>query len=226
MVPTMGNAELELSREIVAVARRAESLGLVQNAQGNFSARIPGQDRFLITPHGVPYAKLVPEDIVVAGLDGRKLQGPYDPSVEVEVHALAYRQHPEVGACAHAEPTFINTLYALNREVPNVLGNFVYLFEGRGLAAGPSLRSGNARFASASLDAMGDRFGVVWKNHGIFCIGDDLEVALDRCVAAEQAARVYYLAVALGVGEPDLVPAEVQDEMVQYMQASGERRAV
>jgi ribulose-5-phosphate 4-epimerase/fuculose-1-phosphate aldolase len=154
------------------------------------------------------------------------LHGEYDSSSEADVHALAYRRYKEVGACVHVEPTYLNTLYSLNRPVPNILGNFVYLFGGRGLAPGPSLRSGTANFAAASLDAMGDRFGVVWKNHGVFCVGVDLEVALDRCIAAEQAAHVYYLALALGLGEPDLVPDEVQDEMVEVARASGWSQAV
>jgi ribulose-5-phosphate 4-epimerase/fuculose-1-phosphate aldolase len=73
---------------------------------------------------------------------------------------------------------------------------------------------------------MGDRFGVVWKNHGVFCVGDNLEVALDRCVAAEQAARVSYLDLALRNGEPDMVPEEVQTEMVEVARASGWSEAV
>jgi ribulose-5-phosphate 4-epimerase/fuculose-1-phosphate aldolase len=219
-------AEVQISKDIVAVAKRAEQLGLVQNAQGNFSVRVPGGDRFMITPHGVPYTELTPEDLVLVDLDGRKLQGPHKSSNETEVHALAYRHHHNVGACVHVESPYINTLYAVNRPVPNVLGNFVYLFGGRGLAEGPSLRSGTETFASASINAMGDRFGVVWKNHGLFCVGDNLNVAFDRCVAAEQAAHVYYLAIALQLGEPDLIPDDVQSEMVEAMRASGFREAV
>lgn len=218
--------EIQISRQIVAVTKRAEALGLVQNAQGNFSVRIPGKNCFMITPHGIPYAEIAPEDLVTVDLEGNRLRGEHDSSSEADVHLLAYRRYQGVGACVHVEPIYINTLYALNRPVPNILGNFVYLFGGRGLAAGPSLRSGTNNFAAASLDAMGDRFGVVWKNHGLFCVGDNLEVALDRCIAAEQAARVYYLALALKLGDPDLVPEEVQDEMVEVARASGWSEAV
>lgn len=218
--------EIQISRQIVAATKRAEALGLVQNAQGNFSVRIPGKNCFMITPHGIPYVEIAPEDLVTVDLEGNRLHGEHDSSSEADVHALAYRRYQAVGACVHVEPTYINTLYAVNRPVPNILGNFVYLFGGRGLAAGPSLRSGTGNFASASLDAMGDRFGVVWKNHGLFCVGDNLEVALDRCIAAEQAARVYYLALALKLGDPDLVPEDVQSEMVEVARASGWSEAV
>ncbi|HTX00506.1 MAG TPA: class II aldolase/adducin family protein [Acidimicrobiales bacterium] len=218
--------ELEIARSIVGVAKHAEALGLVRNAQGNFSVRLPGERAFLITPHGIPYTELTPEDLVVADLEGHKSRGMHAPSTETEVHALAYRRHAGVGACVHVEPDYINVLTVLNRPIPNVLGNFVYLFAGRGLAVGPSLRSGNVNFAAASLEAMGDRFGVVWKNHGVFCIGPDLDSAFDRCVAAEQAARVYYLTLALQLGEPDLVPLDVQAEMIDFARSSSFREAI
>ena len=210
----------ELGKRVVATARRAEQFGLVQNTQGNFSIRVPGQRSFLITPHGINYPELSTDDLVLVDLDGKTLEGAHEPSNEAVVHALAYTRYPNVGGCAHVESPYINTLYALNRPVPGVLGNFVYLFAGRGLALGPSQRSGTAEFASASLDAMADHFGVVWKNHGLFCVGSDLEVAFDRCVAAEQAARVYYLSLALQLGEPELIPDEAQRDLVEVARAN------
>jgi len=214
-------AETVLRRIVVAVARQAEALQLVQHTQGNFSARLPGTRLIVITPSGVPYAEMGPEDLVTVDLETGTVAGRHRPSSELEVHRLAYRSRPWVGGCAHVEPPYLNALYAVNREVPNLLGNFVYLFAGRGLAVAPALRSGTREFAEAVLAAMGDRLGVVWKNHGLFCVGDTLRSALDRCVAAEQAAKVYSLALALGAGEPAPIPEEVQEEMVRTARALG-----
>ena len=85
--------EIQISRQIVAVTKRAETLGLVQNAQGNFSVRIPNENCFMITPHGIPYADLAPEDLVTVDLDGCILHGGHDSSSEADVHALAYRRY-------------------------------------------------------------------------------------------------------------------------------------
>jgi ribulose-5-phosphate 4-epimerase/fuculose-1-phosphate aldolase len=201
-------------------------MGLVQHAQGNLSARIPGTECVLITPSGVPYRDMAPQDVVTVDLEGGRMRGVHEPSSETPVHVLAYRLHPGVGACIHVEPPYVNALYAVNRPIPHILGNYVYLFGGRGLAVGPSLHSGTREFAEASLRAMGDRFGVVWKNHGLFCVGQDIDLALSRCVAAEQAARVYWLALSVGAGEPDLIPPEVQQEMVETARRKGWSRAV
>src|SRR5439155_24370136 len=130
-------------------------------------------------------------------------------------HLHAYRTRQWVGGCVHVEPPHLNALYCVGEQVPNILGNFVYLFGGEGLAVAPPLASGNQAFAERSLAAMGERFGVVWQNHGLFCVGRDIGLAFERCVAAEQAARVYYLALALDAGRPAAIPREVQAEMVR-----------
>lgn len=207
--------ELNFRRKLVKIGRRAVSLGFVMNSQGNFSLRLPGTDYVLIKPSAIPYEDIEVEDIVKVDLYGKVVDGLHKPSSEVDTHCLAYRTYPEVAGCAHVESPYLNALYAMDKEVPNVLGNFVYLFEGKGLAFGPSLRSSSEKFGKAMFDAMGNNYGVIWKNHGLFCVGPNIEVAFDRCVAAEQAAKVYWLVLALKAGEPDVIPPQIQYEMVE-----------
>jgi len=210
----MNAVELELRQQLIDAARFCEARDLLVYTQGNFSARIPGTDRVLITPSDTPYSTMDPDDIVEVDLRGNKVAGKRAPSSETPIHTTAYRRDPKVGGCAHVESPYVNALYTLNLELPNILGNFTYLFAGKGLAMGPAIRSANQDFADKTLDAMRDRMGVVWKNHGLFCVGPDIILALKRCMAAEQAARVYYLALCLNRGKPDLIPQDVQDEMV------------
>jgi ribulose-5-phosphate 4-epimerase/fuculose-1-phosphate aldolase len=222
----MDENEQKLRETLVEIARYCESHDLLVFTQGNFSARIPGTERVLITPSDVEYPTMTPDDIVEIDLNGNKIDGIYEPSSEASIHTTAMKRHPAVMAGAHIEPPYLNALYAVNKEVPNILGNFVYLFGGRGIAVGPSIRSANQEFADKTLDAMGDKFGVVWKNHGLFCVGPDPRTAFKRCMAAEQASRVYYLALSLNQGEPDLIPQEVQDEMVEAARQHGWIQAI
>ena len=138
-------------RQLVEIAQRCEAYGLVLRSQGNFSVRLPGVGRILITPSGLPYSSMVPGDIVEVELDGRLVSAPLEPSYELTFHLAAYRADPRINACAHTEPPHLNALYALNRTLPNVLGNFIYAFAGKGLAVGPRMRSGSPDFAQASL---------------------------------------------------------------------------
>lgn len=223
----MSESERDLRRSIIEVAQFCECRDLVTYTQGNFSARRPGHaDQILITASDVPYPGMQPEDLVVVDLQGKKVEGAREPSSETPIHTTAYRRFPGVGACAHVESPYVNALYALGLEIPPILGNFVYLFAGRGIAVGPSIKSASWDFAEKTLDAMGDRFGVVWKNHGMFCVGPDIRTALKRCLAAEQSARTYWLALSLGRGEPELVPVDVQQQMVEAVAALGWTKSI
>lgn len=222
----MENIELSLKKDLIQIAQYCESHDLLVFTQGNFSARIPETDRVLITPSDIEYPTMQPDDIVEVDLDGNKISGKHDASSETPIHTTAMRRHPSVLGCAHVESPYLNALYTLDKEIPNIIGNFVYLFGGEGLAVGPSIRSANQDFAEQTLDAMGDKYGVVWKNHGLFCVGSSPRVAFKRCMAAEQAARVYYLALALNQGEPDLIPQDVQDEMVEAARKHGWVQAI
>lgn len=56
--------------ELVDTACRSVTDGLVVGTSGNVSVRAGG-DLVLVTPSGVPYHRLGPDDTVGVGLDGR-----------------------------------------------------------------------------------------------------------------------------------------------------------
>lgn len=213
----MSFVEHQLRNTLIRIAQWCAAKGLTEISSGNFSALIPGTEHVLITPHAVPYIDMKPGDIITVDLDGNKIDGPHQPTSETPIHTLAMRTIEGVGGCVHVESPYVNALYAMNKEIPPIQHNFVFQFAGRGVALGPAMKSGTEDFAERTLKAMGDHFGVVWKNHGLFCVGDTVERAWRRCWAAEQAARVYHLALTLQAGEPDLIPEEVQASMVESM---------
>ena len=53
---------LKLRKEIIAACIRMNELGINQGASGNVSARL--EDGLLITPSGIPYDAMQPEQIV------------------------------------------------------------------------------------------------------------------------------------------------------------------
>ena len=64
--------------ELVATARRTVTDGLVVGTSGNVSVRVG--DTVLVTPTGVPYERLAPDDIVGVALDGRQVLGSLRPT--------------------------------------------------------------------------------------------------------------------------------------------------
>src|SRR5918998_3973109 len=90
----------ELREEVTRVSRRMSASGLVPTTSGNVSARTP-EGNVLITPSGLPYEDLEPEDIVLVDIEGKVLEGSLEPSSEVPMHTGLYRAKPGVGGVVH-----------------------------------------------------------------------------------------------------------------------------
>jgi L-fuculose-phosphate aldolase len=89
-----------LREEVVRVSRRMSEAGLVVGTSGNVSARTP-DGGFLVTPSGLHYAAMEPEDAVLLDLDGAVFEGSFEPSVEWPMHAGIYHARPETEGIVH-----------------------------------------------------------------------------------------------------------------------------
>jgi L-fuculose-phosphate aldolase len=66
------------------------------------------------------------------------------------------------------------------------------------------MESGSREYAAHALATMKDRRAMIMANHGLLAIGDTVERALETAAYAEEGARVFLLARALG--EPSAHP--------------------
>ncbi|HET7479681.1 MAG TPA: class II aldolase/adducin family protein, partial [Rubrobacteraceae bacterium] len=109
----------ELREEVARVARALISSGLVTGTSGNVSARTPEGD-VLITPSGLDYEILRPDDVVLVDLDMNVLEGSLVPSTETPMHTGIYRARRNVEAVVHTHSRFATTLACLGWEIPPV----------------------------------------------------------------------------------------------------------
>ena len=83
--------ELQAARtQLVSYSSRLLADGLAIGSAGNISVR-PG-DLVAITPSGIPYNGMRPEDICVVALDGTELANAETPSTETPMHLAIYAQ--------------------------------------------------------------------------------------------------------------------------------------
>ena len=72
--------------------------GLVRGTEGNASAR--AGELIAISPSGLAYDSLRPEDVCLVTPDGELVEGP-EPSVELPMHLAVLAGRPDVGAVVH-----------------------------------------------------------------------------------------------------------------------------
>ena len=79
---------LALRMAVIDTAREMNRRGINVNKSGNVSARTSGGRSFFITPTGIPYESLEPDDIVEVSLDAERFEGRCLPSSEWELRWL------------------------------------------------------------------------------------------------------------------------------------------
>jgi L-fuculose-phosphate aldolase len=200
-----------LREELVRTLRRMAVGGLVLGAAGNVSARAgdlagAGVDLqrwrctptsfVLISPSGLPYDALRPEDVCAVTPDGTLVEGPA-PSVELPMHLAVLAARPDVGAIVHTHSPYATALSCVIDEIP-VVEPEQEVAVGGPLPVADAAPSGTAALGEAVLAAAGERRAVVVRGHGPVCFGADLAAALACAFAVEENARIHALARLLG----------------------------
>ena len=155
--------DLALRRAVIEYGQHLVERRLIQATWGNVSARID-DDRFLITPSGVDYGRIRPEEVVeVRVSDGAFAEGLH-PSSERKLHQLVYKVRPDIRA---------------------IVGDVqrMALYPCAGYAV-----SGSKKLAENTAAVMAGHDGCVMANHGFVAGADSLEKALARAVEAEALA--------------------------------------
>lgn len=188
--------EEELRSQIIDFARMLEPSGLSVNRSGNISAR--WKDGFLITPTGMVYEQLEPDDVVFVGMDGALATGQRAPSSEWRFHQAAYRDRAEFGAVVHCHSTHATALACTGRPIP-AFHYMVAVAGGESIACAPYATFGGedlARNVAAALS--GGRRACLLANHGQVACGGDLDAAFALAKDVEELARQYIVALQIG----------------------------
>src|SRR5262245_45579485 len=111
----------ELRRQVSDLHQELVRYNLVVWTAGNVSARVAGEDLFVIKPSGLDYGDLSPDNMIVCALDGTVVEGDLAPSSDTAAHAYVYRHMPEVGGVVHTHSTYASAWAARAEPVPCVL---------------------------------------------------------------------------------------------------------
>jgi L-fuculose-phosphate aldolase len=207
--------------QLVSYSARLLDDGLAVGSAGNMSVR--AADVVAITPSGVSYAEMQPEDVCVVALDGReRREGNREtPSSETPMHLAIYAA-TRAGAVVHTHSPEVVALSASRPALPAI--HYAITGLGGPVRVAPYVRFGSAGLAEAAVEALDGRSAVILRNHGAVTYGRDLAQAYDRALLLEWLARTYRLA--LSYGEPATLSAAELDEVTAESRRRryGERR--
>ena len=170
--------EMKLREEIIAYGKKLVKCRLIQATWGNISARA-GNDTFLITPSGVDYGRIRPEDIVKVRISDGSYDHSQHPSSEKRMHQMIYQRRPDIKAVIHTHSQNLAVFAACRRDL--VTDELDYPCAAYGV-------SGSKQLAEHTADIMLGHLGCIMANHGFVTGAKDLKTAFEQAQDAETAA--------------------------------------
>lgn len=211
--------DLEIREEIIKTAREFLAKGLVQGTGGNFSMRC--RDGFIITPSGMDYRLLVPDDLPKLSLEGIVIEGKRTPSIERGLHRAVYAARGDVMAVVHTHSICATAVASMRRPIPTLTDNQAVYFGGE-IPISEYAPIGTPELARNSVAALGSGAGVLMANHGALCVGSSLAEAVMRSELLEVFAKIYLLVESCGGGVP-LTAEEAEREAADVGSRYGQR---
>lgn len=188
--------------EIVRFGKRMLAAGLTTGTGGNLSIFCRVEGLMAISPSGMEYGEIEPDDVPVVDADGARVDGERKPSSELDFHLALYRKRPDVRAVVHTHSVYATTMACLNWEIPAV--HYLVAFSGLKVPLAPYATFGTPELAVNVAETIGDYNAVLLANHGLVTVGPNLATAFAVAEEIELVARIYYQAKC--IGDPVILP--------------------
>lgn len=104
--------------QIIEYGKKLIQSNLTKGTGGNISIFIRDKKLMAITPSGIDYFKLKPEDIIIMDLDGSIVDGTQKPSSEYSMHQIFYKNRDDINSVVHVHSTYSTTLACMNWDLP------------------------------------------------------------------------------------------------------------
>lgn len=206
--------------EIVEYGKKLVTSGLTKGTGGNLSIFDREKGLIAISPSGIDYFQIKPEDVVVLNINGEKVEGDKTPSSEFELHRIFYKGRTDIDAMIHTHTMYATTIACLNWELPPV--HYMIAVAGQNVRCAKYATYGTKELAENAFEAMKDRKAVLLANHGLLAGARDLANAFNITEEVEYCAELYYRTK--GIGQPVILPEEEMNLMMEKFKTYGQKK--
>lgn len=209
----------DAKRTVSRLGRELLEQGLTKGTGGNVSARVDTGERIAISPSGVPYREIDPNDVPVVTLDGEQVGGDLEASSETPMHNMIYQRRPDVGGVVHTHSPYASTFAALDRPIEG--SHYLIAHAGTKVPVAEYATPGTEELGRYAMETLGtEQDACLLKNHGVLAVGEGPGRALEVATMVEYVARVHYQAVNLG--DPAILPDEELERLGGIFEGYGQ----
>lgn len=159
---------------------------LVQGTWGNISIRLD-EKHALVTPSGLDYVVMTPDDLPVVDIETLEWTGPRKPTSERKIHAAILRARPEINVVLHSHPTWGATFASTHLSLPAFNDKMKSIFWATSVVQSTDLRE--PKLTKNTVAAMEGRNACFLANHGVFVCGKPWKTLSKRAALWKKAAK-------------------------------------
>jgi ribulose-5-phosphate 4-epimerase/fuculose-1-phosphate aldolase len=212
----VSDAEQEARIDLAACYRLTAHFGYDDVIWNHISARIPGEESFLINPLGYRYDEITASNLVKVDLEGKVIGGGETNLTGFVIHSAIHRRRPDIQCVLHTHSQGGLGVSALAEGLIPMVQDAVMFHKRISYHAYEGL-STDLDERERLAESLGDGYAMILRNHGLLTVGRSIGEAFMLMHYLERACRVQLQVLATG-REVSLPPPEVLDKAVEQYQ--------
>jgi L-ribulose-5-phosphate 4-epimerase len=189
----------QLKADVISACRILSQQKLVAGF-GHVSARLPGADRFVMTPR-ISLALVRETDLLTMDLNGQVLEGRATPPFEAWLHTAILKKHSSVNAVTRIHARIANIFSVTDRKLEPVHNHGSFFAGGVPVYQTPDLIA-NERLGNEVAALISGRPAVLLRGNGQVTAGRTIPEAVMMAIYLEEAAEVLFGALQIGTPIP------------------------
>jgi len=194
--------------------------GLTKGTGGNLSIFNREKNLMAITPSGVGYLDITPEDIVILDVEtGKIIEGNRVPSSESDMHRIFYKYRKDINAMVHTHSKYSTGLSCTGKKLPAI--HYLLAVAGEEIPCAKYATYGTVELAKNAYKSMEGNKGVLLSNHGLLAGGKDISEAYNIAENIEFCCELYFISKV--VGEPRILPEQEMKKVMERFEDYGKK---
>ena len=207
--------------QVVEYCLKMSDKRLSTGTSGNISIRNPENNLIALSPSGMDYYTMKPEDVVILNPDGSILDGIRKPSSEWRLHTDFYRAKPDMFAIVHTHSIFCTVMACLGMPLKAV--HYAICDSGVcEIPVAPYRTFGTQELSDIAVKSSGSSRGVLLQNHGMVACGINIMKAFSLAENMEFCAELQWRCMA--VGQPNILNQEQMSEAFEQFKTYGQKK--
>jgi len=202
----------QIRKDIISACRILTYKQLVEGF-GHVSARIPGTDRFLLTPR-IGLALVRESELLTINLDGELVEGSHAAPSEAWLHTAIMKAKPRINVITRIHARVANIFSVTDRRLEPVHNHGSFFAGGVPVYSTPDLIT-TQKLGAEVARTLGDGPAVLLRGNGQVTVGRTIPEAVMMAIYLEEAAEILY--GALQIGKP--VPLTLDESKQRQVEA-------